>query len=676
MKTQRFLKINILSDGMAFNGDTLKTESLGGTETAALQTAEMFAKLGHQVTILTNTNKPGNYNGIEYRNVNEFNKYFLEEPHDVSLVLRHPQLFSQPHNSQINILWQHDLAFVNDKQTFLDSVWNMDDVWCQSEFHKNQYQKVTGISEDAFWVAGSAIDPKLLPKEKIERDPKKLVYAGRPERGLETLVTKIMPKLLEYDNELKLHVTTYDNFAPHILALIEKIKKAGEAFKDSIIWHEPMTKTQLYTLFKSSYLYLYPVIHYNTSIGFFEETYCLSIDEAQVCGLPFISRPLGAIPETLNKDAGILVEGESEGFYNSFVKVVTDHLESKPKWELMSKAGERIALKEDTWEIRCKSFLDRIEVLLNRKAKTKQVRVPSRLVKNQTAQTLTVCILVRKEDKPYLIRCLNSVNGIANEVIVRYSNDIDSRFVNKTVSSHITFLVDENDKITNPSCECYLASSESSTWIEMGKQSNSEWLLWLYGSEELQNPDNLVKYLKNNCYEGYYIPTNKTNLPKANLVRRNLYFTHFLNSYKGSIKDVSIIDFSEGIKIADSSSGVGIMQEYLLKSLAILNSNNNVVTDKVREYCNNIIFLFDSSTCYESDNLRIRQATLDMYSQANKILNQGFDLIITMKSNRGQGESFSNMSVRFASIENAEYVLTRELREQATPLMDKYFLVR
>ena len=41
--------IGFVTGGLAFNGDTLKTKGLGGSETALLCIAREFAKRGHRV---------------------------------------------------------------------------------------------------------------------------------------------------------------------------------------------------------------------------------------------------------------------------------------------------------------------------------------------------------------------------------------------------------------------------------------------------------------------------------------------------------------------------------------------------------------------------------------------------------------------------------------------------
>ena len=50
--------------GMRFQGDTLETSSLGGSETAAICMARELAKLGHSVRMFCECEKPGMYDGV------------------------------------------------------------------------------------------------------------------------------------------------------------------------------------------------------------------------------------------------------------------------------------------------------------------------------------------------------------------------------------------------------------------------------------------------------------------------------------------------------------------------------------------------------------------------------------------------------------------------------------
>ena len=82
--------------GLPFNGDTIKDRSLGGSETAAYYMAKQLAAEGHRVTLFTNTDQGGSYDGVSYvpagrvteqRPLGEQFHYYAEgTPHDVLII--------------------------------------------------------------------------------------------------------------------------------------------------------------------------------------------------------------------------------------------------------------------------------------------------------------------------------------------------------------------------------------------------------------------------------------------------------------------------------------------------------------------------------------------------------------------------------------------------------------
>jgi hypothetical protein len=104
------LDIVFYVNGMKFNGDALKTQSLGGSETMGLHMARELAKRGHNVTMFSNCTKPGKYDDVTYRHISEYERYMSFSSVDVNIIQRVPQAFNIITKSKINILWQHDLG--------------------------------------------------------------------------------------------------------------------------------------------------------------------------------------------------------------------------------------------------------------------------------------------------------------------------------------------------------------------------------------------------------------------------------------------------------------------------------------------------------------------------------------------------------------------------------------
>ncbi len=342
MKTQYPLDIIIACDGLPFHGDTLKESSLGGSETVCIQAANALAKKGNTVTVFSNCGeKAGTYGKVCYRDFKEFIPFAGNVPHDVLIVQRRPDLFCGSYNSKINILWQHDLAVLRSSSAFRASAWNVDSCFVMSEFQRQQSMQVNGFPEDYYFVTRNGLDLKLFEGEGLKRDPKKLMYAARPERGLDILLYEIFPKLLERDPKIKLFIAGYKHDVPELQGFYGGLRRQTERHPKNITWLPPLSKKELYEHYRTSALYVYPTD--------FEEISCCIAMETQACGLPFVGRDVAALKETVHPDAGVLLSGfdnaRNPEFQRQFIETVLSLLSNKEELERMGKAGRKHSKK-------------------------------------------------------------------------------------------------------------------------------------------------------------------------------------------------------------------------------------------------------------------------------------------------------------------------------------------
>lgn len=299
------LEIVIAAGGMPFGPDTLKHRSLGGSETAVLGVAGQLKALGHIVTVFCPLPQTGpdafqsgsiGEDGVRYVQIEQFHNFIATTEVDLLVVSRSPELFQIPHQARKAVLWCHDLATYNGPSQAVQAVgWNFDEVWCVSEWHKAQYHKVTGYPLDHIRATRNGIIPYIV--EPMGRADAQLVYAARPERGLEQLVRPggIMSLLPEFS----LKVTMYDNFPPHMEAYYTQLFQwAGQLPNVEIL--PPHTQGQLRQLIADSTAYIYPTN--------FEETSCMLARECIEQGTPMITTRKGALPETLGA-CGLFIGG-------------------------------------------------------------------------------------------------------------------------------------------------------------------------------------------------------------------------------------------------------------------------------------------------------------------------------------------------------------------------------
>lgn len=355
--------------GLPFNGETLASgKSLGGSESAAYYVAKELASHGHRVLVFSNTDAPGEFDGVTYLSAGqqtehsplgaEFEFYAQNTPHDVCIIQRHPAAFAKKYASKINLLWLHDLALHRHAGAINSCLWNIDGVLCVSEYHKQQVCKVYNLPEGVVHVLPNGVDAEAVEAAQgVSADNfpvdryKRLMYISRPERGLDRLLCDggIMEKLPDHH----LYICTYNNVTEQMAPYYETLWRKADAMPNV---HNLgfLSKDELYSYMKSMGLLVYPTP--GMAQPNFREVSCIAAMEAMHAGLPMLTTNAGALPETTN-DTGTLY-AEPENFVAA-IKAMTPE-----KMELLS-AQQRSAAPRYTWEKSVAAFYRILDALVD-----------------------------------------------------------------------------------------------------------------------------------------------------------------------------------------------------------------------------------------------------------------------------------------------------------------------
>ncbi|MHC4620450.1 MAG: methyltransferase domain-containing protein [Planctomycetota bacterium] len=300
------MHIAIHCGGMPFNGATIDAgKSLGGSESAAYYMAKELAALDHHVVVLTNEKQPGKWDGVTYEWLGTQSReqplgdrahFVLQAPFDVVIAQRHPLAFIRPLNSNLNLWWLHDLALYRTGNLVQHHLHNIDRILTVSEFHRSQVSEVWGIDKEFIVPTTNGVDyGQFQGFNEFDRDPRSLVFAARPERGLQELVDKdgIMEKL----TDCHLYVCGYDNTTPNMAAFYHYLWSRCDELPN-VTNLGPLGKRELYELLARSQLYVYPTT--------FEDTSCIMVLEANAAGTPFVGCEWAALPET-SKGGGVVL---------------------------------------------------------------------------------------------------------------------------------------------------------------------------------------------------------------------------------------------------------------------------------------------------------------------------------------------------------------------------------
>lgn len=359
------MDIVLHSYGMPFNGETVATKSLGGSESAAYYQARELAKRGHRVTVFNSSQEEGVWDGVTYCFAGQpqegatlgdrFEFYARNTPHDVLIIQRHPQAFHGMYQSKIN-LWQlHDLALYRTAGMVNHGMWQIDAVTCVSDWHKKQVCDVYGFDPEFVRVVPNGVDPELYVDpafafshariSKLLGDGKSLLlYQSRPERGLEHLVRPggIMDRLRHTNAHLL--VCTYDNNPAQMMPYYGMLHRWADALPN-VTMLGALSKVQLAALQKSCDLLVYATE--------FEEVSCISAMEAMHAGLPMLTSVVGALPETCELvDAGVMFvplkdgRADEDAFVERIEHVLSPAFKQFPKF----REKQLAAAKFKTWE--------------------------------------------------------------------------------------------------------------------------------------------------------------------------------------------------------------------------------------------------------------------------------------------------------------------------------------
>ena len=127
---------------------------------------------------------------------------------DVFVVSRFFGFFNLPINAGLKVLWNHDtLNNPGALRTVQDEI---DLSFVLSRFHRDNFLTRVPQLDDRTVVTRNGLNYELIDAALgVPRDPDKLIYASRPERGLKILLEDVWPRLKAARPSLRLCLCGY-----------------------------------------------------------------------------------------------------------------------------------------------------------------------------------------------------------------------------------------------------------------------------------------------------------------------------------------------------------------------------------------------------------------------------------------------------------------------------------
>lgn len=284
---------------------------IGGSETSHVEMAWRLARRGHEVISYA----PVPFDGWQEWRGTKWTHYEnadFKQP-GIWVIYRNPAVldkFPNPHPGQTLWIMSQDTdygpAYIPEREAKIDCVLAL----CHT--HAMHLLRGHPGLEGKVWITSNGVKMDMVRELEANgapvRNPKKLIYASSPDRGLKQLL-QIFKRAREFVPDLELHAFYgFDNIDKLIsydakFAGFKKLKyEIDELLKQPRVYFRGrVSQKELYQEWLTAGLWVYPTN--------FTETSCITCMEAQALGAIPITNPLWALAENVRH--GVFIEGDA-----------------------------------------------------------------------------------------------------------------------------------------------------------------------------------------------------------------------------------------------------------------------------------------------------------------------------------------------------------------------------
>lgn len=303
-----------------YDGRSLATQPLGGTESSVCHMAAALARRGHQVICHTNCDAPIEHDGVAWRPLDGPRP---ERP-DVYVAIQHPRLLGlarAPRRRVIWLMWRPN-NLRHYKQ--IARVW-----WYRarpifiSAYQSTEYSWVLPPL-DRVRVVGFGLPEAVRGHGPLSAPPPPhAIFASNPSRHLDWLIgvwdRLILPRVPQATLSIygiRNYGHRYDRawseppIAPYLPAGLSEVGRA------SLRVEPTATREALWAAMRASRAMLYG--------SHKSEMFCLSAAEAQALGVPLVTRPIAVLPERVRDGETGFVRADDAGFAEAAVALLSD----------------------------------------------------------------------------------------------------------------------------------------------------------------------------------------------------------------------------------------------------------------------------------------------------------------------------------------------------------------
>lgn len=318
-----------------WDGETLETMGLGGSETFSIRYAETLVReYGYKINVFCDCEKIKDYNGVTYIPLKEYLNYLATMTIDICIINRFPEYVPVTVLNGVEKVYLvlHDLA---SEDVIIPLHPNLKGVLCISEWHRQQFVNLFPALENKTEVISYGIETSVFSGDYI-RENYSFIYPSFPNRGLLPLL-QMFPKIVEKYPTAHLNIfcdMKNEWLNKYHKEVVDKIEILLEEQKESVTNHGWVNGETLRIYWSKAHVWFYPCT--------FAETCCLTAYEAASSHTLVVSNHLAALEQSVG-DRGIVITGDpmEEGWkilaLNRLFNVLdgiedSDHIERNYSW--------------------------------------------------------------------------------------------------------------------------------------------------------------------------------------------------------------------------------------------------------------------------------------------------------------------------------------------------------
>jgi glycosyltransferase involved in cell wall biosynthesis len=301
-----------------YDGRSLETEPLGGTESSVIRLARELAKRKHRVTVFTNCDAPIEHEGVHWRPL----AGAPPQDCDLYVAIQHPALLGfvkRARRRVIWVLWQPN-HLKHYKQ--IGRMWRFRPIPVLMSLHQVRiYSPFLPSREPHIMLPLGLPDDVRGHPPRDATPPPRALFASNPQRNLRRLVEIWAQSILPRVPGAALDVYGVHDIAPGTDAWEAwggSLLPGGMTpqVRQSVRVHPTASRGELIAAMRSSRVMLY--------LGHKVEAFCLSVAEAQALGLPAVVGPIAAVPERVIDGLTGFHHADPARFADAAVALLTD----------------------------------------------------------------------------------------------------------------------------------------------------------------------------------------------------------------------------------------------------------------------------------------------------------------------------------------------------------------